>query len=550
MVGEVQRILIGKKVGNYVVVSLLGEGAQGVVYLAEHPEIGRKAALKVLKSEAAGDRRAYARFVAEARAASAIKHPNIIDIFDFGRLDSGEPYILMEKLDGESLTERLARSQRLALDDALDFIGQAGSALTAAHERGVLHRDLKPDNLFLIPDARSPGHLLVKVLDFGIAKLRGEGRPSLQTQPGSLMGTPLYMSPEQCCGSHQIDNRTDIYALGLILYEMLCGAPPFVADSLFEVLHKHVNEPPKPPRLRVPSIPESVETAILRALAKEPDDRFPTVAAFVCALEFVQGPIVAETPGSLGRPGVRPLALDRTPAPMALPLEPASADRIELERSLTDAPAPMPVRPLGAPAAADARGVRPVERAPNTLSARAGSDTLDSPPRSSALLIAIVGIGLVGAGAALYALRARLPFIAGPARTPAAAPVAARLAAEPPAGVLAAQGRVTIAVDSTPAGASVVQIATGDDLGKTPLTLIRTRSAGGSFRLRLDLAGYHSAVITVPLGQDFTTNQVLSVLSDRKTATARRPARPAPGAAKPATPAAPSPAERAGLDKL
>ncbi|MGA9655546.1 MAG: serine/threonine-protein kinase, partial [Polyangia bacterium] len=329
--------MIGKKVGNYVVVSLLGEGAQGVVYLAEHPEIGRKAALKVLKSEAARDRHTYSRFVAEARAASAIKHPNIIDIYDFGRLEDGQPYILMEKLDGESLTARLASSQRLSLDDALDFITQAGSALTAAHECGVLHRDLKPDNLFLIPDARSPGHLLVKVLDFGIAKLRGEGRPSMQTQAGSLMGTPLYMSPEQCRGSSQIDHRTDIYSLGIILYEMLCGAPPFVSDALFEVLNMHINQPPEPPRLRVPSIPESIDRAILSTLAKDPADRYASVAEFMCALEFVQGAIVADVSAALGRPGVRPWATGRTPAPVAISLEPVKADPIDVGWSLTGA---------------------------------------------------------------------------------------------------------------------------------------------------------------------------------------------------------------------
>jgi serine/threonine-protein kinase len=537
--------LIGKKVGNYVVVSLLGEGAQGVVYLAEHPEIGRKAALKVLKSEAARDRHTYSRFVAEARAASAIKHPNIIDIYDFGRLEDGQPYILLEKLDGESLTARLASSQRLSLDDALDFITQAGSALTAAHECGVLHRDLKPDNLFLIPDARSPGHLLVKVLDFGIAKLRGEGRPSMQTQAGSLMGTPLYMSPEQCRGSSQIDHRTDIYSLGIILYEMLCGAPPFVSDALFEVLNMHINQPPEPPRLRVPSIPESIDRAILRTLAKDPADRYASVAELMCALEFVQGAIVADVSAALGRPGVRPWATGRTPAPVAISLEPVKADPIDVGWSLTGAARAK--RAVAARTAADARGIRPADSAANTLSARMRSNTLNSPPRSSALLIAIMGIGLVGTGAAFYFLRAKLPFVAGLATTPASAPAAGRLPEAASPGMPAAQGRITIAVDSTPPGASVVQVTTGDVLGKTPLTLTRTQSAGGSVRLRLDMAGYRSAVITVPLDYDVIAKEVLLALPDHKTGTSKRPARPAPVAAKPAARSAP---ERAGLDNL
>jgi hypothetical protein len=175
------------------------------------------------------------------------------------------------------------------------------------------------------------------------------------------------------------------------------------------------------------------------------------------------------------------------------------------------------------------------------------SNTLNSPPRSSALLIAIMGIGLVGTGAAFYFLRAKLPFVAGLATTPASAPAAGRLPEAASPGMPAAQGRITIAVDSTPPGASVVQVTTGDVLGKTPLTLTRTQSAGGSVRLRLDMAGYRSAVITVPLDYDVIAKEVLLALPDHKTGTSKRPARPAPVAAKPAARSAP---ERAGLDNL
>ena len=293
--------MIGERVNNYRIVSVLGEGGMGAVYLAEHPFMGRKAAIKVLRGELAQDKGLVERFMNEARAANAIQHPNIIDIIDVGILASGIPYLMMELLNGESLARRLERERRIAVTEAVNIAVQTASALNAAHAKGIVHRDLKPDNLFLVPDDRDASREQVKVLDFGIAKLRGELSGSgAKTQSGSVMGTPPYMSPEQCRGiTDEIDERTDIYALGIILYEMLTGAPPFVSEGWGEVVLMHVTKAVPPPRQKNPEIPAALEAAILKALAKAPAERWTTMAEMDSALRaaigapargFVSGP--------------------------------------------------------------------------------------------------------------------------------------------------------------------------------------------------------------------------------------------------------------------
>lgn len=276
--------MIGERVNNYQIVSVLGEGGMGAVYLAEHPFMGRKAAIKVLRKELAEDRSLVERFMNEARAANAIRHPNIIDIMDVGLLPSGIPYLMMEFLEGESLAKWIERQHPTPVADAVDVAAQTASALAAAHQKGIVHRDLKPDNLFLIPE-RGQAVGRVKVLDFGIAKLRGELSGSgAKTQTGSIMGTPPYMSPEQCRGVDELDHRTDIYALGIILYEMLTGTPPFVSPGWGEVVHMHISKPPPSPRASNPAVSPELEAVILKALAKQPDDRWGSMAEIETAL--------------------------------------------------------------------------------------------------------------------------------------------------------------------------------------------------------------------------------------------------------------------------
>jgi eukaryotic-like serine/threonine-protein kinase len=292
--------MIGEVINNYRVLSLLGEGGMGAVYLAEHPFMGRKAAIKVLRGDLAGDRGLVERFMNEARAANAIRHPNIIDIIDVGRTPAGVPYLMMELLEGQSLAQRIKDAGHLEAREAIEIGVQTAAALTAAHGKGIVHRDLKPDNLFLVPDESRPSGMRIKVLDFGIAKLRGDLTDvSARTQAGALMGTPPYMSPEQCRGlSDEIDHRTDVYALGIILYEMLCGAPPFVSAGWGDIVLAHLTKTPEPPSAKNPLISRELEATILVALAKKREDRWSSMAELQAALRkapstIPDGPVAA-----------------------------------------------------------------------------------------------------------------------------------------------------------------------------------------------------------------------------------------------------------------
>jgi serine/threonine-protein kinase len=279
--------MIGVKINNYEIKGVLGAGGMGTVYMAEHPFLGRRAAIKVLHRDLASDRQAVARFMNEAKAAHAIHHPNIIDVIDVGTLGDGTVYLTMELLEGESLAARLARDRMLPVGEALELAIVAATAMAAAHAKGIVHRDLKPDNLFLASDPLAPGRARLKILDFGIAKLRLEMAGGLvKTGTGALMGTPLYMSPELCQGvSADIDHRTDIYSLGIILYEMLAGTRPFVADGWGDLLLMHLTTPPPPPRALNPAISVALESTILRALAKKKEERFASMDELRQALE-------------------------------------------------------------------------------------------------------------------------------------------------------------------------------------------------------------------------------------------------------------------------
>jgi serine/threonine-protein kinase len=303
--------IIGLRINNYEVQHLIGEGGMGAVYVAQHTVIGRKAAIKVLRREFSEDTGLVSRFMNEARAAAAIGHPNIVDVVDVGNLPDGTPYMMMEFLMGEDLSKRLAKT-RLPLETSIHIALQAGSAIGAAHEKGIVHRDLKPENLFLVPDPTSPERDRVKVLDFGIAKLRGDlTGGSVKTKTGSLLGTPQYMSPEQCRGIPDgIDHRSDIYSFGIILYEMMCGSPPFVSEGLGDILLMHLTQLPDAPTSRNPELPDWMEKILLKALEKNSSDRFSSMAEFMAALE---SPLQA----SMLTPMMR--QLDRTPSPVRVP---------------------------------------------------------------------------------------------------------------------------------------------------------------------------------------------------------------------------------------
>jgi serine/threonine protein kinase len=297
--------VIGRIVGKYRLLAPLGEGGMGTVYRAEHVVLGSPAAVKVLLPQFTADGVVVDRFFQEARAASAIRHAGIVEVFDFGRLDNGQAYIAMELLRGEDLASFLTRRGTLDAPLATQIAMQMLAALNATHVVGVVHRDLKPDNIFLVRDPGAPGAIRVKLLDFGIAKLVGTplGVPALGP-PGSgarprtknmILGTPAYMAPEQCRGGAQIDARADLYAVGCLLFELLTGRPPFVAAGDGEVMAMHIYEPP--PRLGslAPELPRELDALVAKLLTKDPADRIPSAAYALATLERASiEPLVGE----------------------------------------------------------------------------------------------------------------------------------------------------------------------------------------------------------------------------------------------------------------
>jgi serine/threonine protein kinase/HD-like signal output (HDOD) protein len=264
--------LVGQTIGSYRVMRELGEGGMGCVYLAEHALIGRKAAVKVLNPDISSDPEVVSRFFTEARAVNDIRHPNIVEVTDFGKF--GAFYcIVMEYLEGETLAARLGRVRVFDEPGVVRVMKQCTSALGAAHEQGLVHRDIKPENIFLRAHPDYPD--FVKLLDFGIAKLlSADETVGHKTKTGSVLGTPSYMSPEQCLGEAALDIRSDVYSLGVVIYQMLTGQLPFTADTLGRLIVCHVNEPPVPPSVINPRVSRAMNDLVLRALAKRPRDRF------------------------------------------------------------------------------------------------------------------------------------------------------------------------------------------------------------------------------------------------------------------------------------
>jgi serine/threonine-protein kinase len=443
--------LIGKAIGHYIVRRKLGEGGMGLVYVAEHPAIGKRVALKVLHPEFSSQAEIVSRFFQEARAVNAIQHPNIVDVVDYGLIpspSSGEPprvYLLMEYLEGVTLGALIRREAPLSTERTVGIALQIADALAASHHKGIVHRDLKPDNVMIV--SRGRHHELVKLLDFGVAKLTGSASTTHRTRTGTVIGTPQYMAPEQCEGRTQIDHRADIYGLGIVVYEMLTGRVPFAGDDLGEVLVQQIATPPLAPSAIDPRIPEHVELVVLKALEKRADHRYAHMTDMALALQD-PGRYV-ETHG--GKAGFLASPVRRGPAPAPPPAPPAATT---------------PPTTLGG-TAAQLAGPRP-------------------PGRGMPVGVALWIASAVAIAGAMVGVAAR----AHPAPTDRSA--AARQPPPPPPAtpppVEAGQpATVRVAIDSRPSGATVT--INGERRGTTPYVGTLTRR-DAPVEIQLTLPGY------------------------------------------------------------
>jgi eukaryotic-like serine/threonine-protein kinase len=487
--------VIGQRFGNYRALSLLGEGGMGAVYLAEHPDIGRRVAVKVLRSELIKDPQLLQRFLNEARAANAIRHPNIIEILDSGTTSDGTPYLVMELLEGEVLSGRIRRLGRLSVADALEFSYQAASALAAAHDKAIIHRDLKPDNLFIIRDPTDPSRERIKVLDFGIAKLQTiPNGAAMQTRTGTLMGTPVYMSPEQCLGTRTIDARSDIYAMGIIMFEMLSGRPPFLSEGFGELVNMHLNVRPPPLRDVNAGIPQPVEALVAKALEKAPDARHRSAAELQIDIRAAAGQsivirgtsspdlISATMPGGLGTPG------------------PANTGGVRAGR------------PVGTP------GSTVAFPSSTTMTTGTGERYVRTVPvrRGAGRWVAAGLLGLAAAGVVAWKVLAPAPG-ESPAK-PAAAGTLGRLGTPGSgSGPAPAEGKgrvVRLTVESAPAGASVQEVGSGRKLGMTPLTFEHPASLE-RMTVRVEKAGFAAATRELLPDHDRTEVVTLAALAEQ-----------------------------------
>jgi serine/threonine-protein kinase len=300
---------VGVTLGSYTVVRQLARGGMGVVYLGRHLRLGRKVAIKLPHLHVLRDSDLRRRFLSEAMAAVQICHPGVVNVLDYGHAQDETPYLVMELLEGASLAEKMSGGQ-LPVDMAIGVAARVADTLAAAHESGVIHRDLKPENVFLQRHRHRPERITIKVLDFGFAKLVGgpaAGGIAPLTQQGLVIGTPCYMSPEQCLGFAPVDHRTDVYSLGCILYEMVAGRLPF-NGGLSEVKMALRYRPAVPPRWHNREIPAELDRLIMKMLAKRPGERPSSMIELSRALERIggpRGPDRGDPTGSPATPGGR-----------------------------------------------------------------------------------------------------------------------------------------------------------------------------------------------------------------------------------------------------
>ncbi len=332
--------------GQYRLVRQLGEGGMARIYLAEHVKLGRICAIKRLHADHFEDRITVARFLAEARAVSDISHPNLVAVYDVVE-EPNEIYIVMEYLDGVDVAAVLRDEGRFEPRRAAEIAAQACDGLAAVHARDIIHRDLKPENIFL---ARDPAGERVKLLDFGVARLTIDRPKELRTRSGLTVGTPTYMSPEQATAS-PLDARSDLYAIGVLLYEMIAGVPPFVGAGYGDVMLMHVNDPPPALSSRRADVPSWLEAVVMRCLEKEPEARYQTATELAAALRS-SGTAQVTVPRRTPPP--QPATKKRWPAAAALAGIGAVAVAVVVAAIAWPQPAPIVKPPIAEPIAAPA----------------------------------------------------------------------------------------------------------------------------------------------------------------------------------------------------
>jgi Serine/threonine protein kinase len=373
--------------GAYRITRLIGEGGMGAVYEGVQLRLDKRVAIKLMARHLAANQRALARFHREAEITSRLGHPHLVGVIDFGQAESGEPYLVMEYLEGEDLDRRLGRIGRMPIESVVHVVRQVASALSAAHAQGVIHRDLKPANIFLVQIPSEPD--FVKVLDFGISKMMAAH--TRLTNAAVAVGTPTYMSPEQATGMiDTIDHHIDQWALACIAWEMLLGTPPFVADDSTALLYQIIKMDPHPLTPRVPGLPPAVEVELRRALNKRPADRFPSIRDFSHAFESA----------ALGRPA------DLTPTPV-----PVSPTGLLASAIVRDGESPIAKSPDSPPADLAPRD----ERKPGASPSVTDNVRIRVPPWKRIKPIHAI---IVAAGALLL-LGAFLLFRSGPVSVPA-----------------------------------------------------------------------------------------------------------------------------------
>ena len=405
--------MIGETLGSYEVRKRIGEGGMGEVYLAEHKHMGRMAAIKVLRPQFSGEAELVGRFFAEARSTNLVKHPGIVQVYDCAVHTNGRAYIVMEYLEGQTLGAAL--EQLGCVDEVMtivDLSWQIATALQAAHNKDIIHRDLKPDNIFLTFLPEQGPNPVVKILDFGIAKLLHSKVKATQT--GSMLGTPLYMSPEQGRGAGLVDHRTDIYALGCIMFEMVCGRPPFVREGAGELIIAHASEIPPPASKIQPSLPPELDQLISRMLAKRAEDRPQSMQEVATVLDMYRAhtsataatdPFIPNLPNSPNLPNPDDGQTSRVRPRKLAPTEILPPSEMEFRRSATRHPmqGPMPGKNSWlARARETSHGVLPARAAvrvqpPSTLSSYASDAEAPHPVSSRSHVLLWIAGGVLAA---------------------------------------------------------------------------------------------------------------------------------------------------------